>query len=144
MIGQDRILWENISGLMWYNHVELIILALTWTYLLVKPLLAALGFIKLSRSSESIERYKAHLVIKGYTHQKKIDFIVTFSPIVKNVKVHLLLAVIAVKGWSLFKLDVNNASYMAIWLKKLIWFFSLVIFLKEIHKYVIYINLSMG
>ena len=57
----------------------------------------------------SIDRYKAQLVAKGYTQQARIDFLDTFSPIVKLTIVRVLLAITAIKGSSLLRMDVNNA-----------------------------------
>ncbi|CAL9013928.1 unnamed protein product, partial [Prunus brigantina] len=64
--------------------------------------------IKLN-SDGSIERYKAHLVTKGFTQCEGINYTDTFAPIAKLITVHCLLTIAYVPNWPLHQMDVHNA-----------------------------------
>ena len=56
-----------------------------------------------------MDHLKAHLVAKGYNQQKGVDYLDTFSPVIRLATIHIVLTLATVKGWSLRQLDVKNA-----------------------------------
>ncbi|XP_022150391.1 uncharacterized protein LOC111018564 isoform X3 [Momordica charantia] len=52
-------------------------------------------------SDGTIDRYKARLVAQGYTQQKGLDYIETFSPFAKLVSVKVLLTIVVSLNWPL-------------------------------------------
>jgi len=61
------------------------------------------------KSYGTLDRYKAHLVAKGYTQLEGLDFLDTFAPIAKLTNLKLLLIVATANNLNLKQLDVNNA-----------------------------------
>lgn len=69
----------------------------TWSLVLYNPKYNLIGCTWVYRvkhkSDDSIDRFKTRLVAKGFNQQEGIDFIETFSPIVKPATICLILAV---------------------------------------------------
>lgn len=57
----------------------------------------------------TIEKYKARLVIKGYSQKKDIDFHETFSPVARSSTIRAVLSVAAKEKLSLAQFDVSTA-----------------------------------
>jgi hypothetical protein len=58
---------------------------------------------------DTVERYKARLVEKGYSQKEGIDFHEIFSPVFKSVSIRIVLALIALLDLELEQLDVKIA-----------------------------------
>ncbi|XP_075075634.1 uncharacterized protein LOC142162777 [Nicotiana tabacum] len=56
-----------------------------------------------------IERFKARLVVKGYSQQEGLDYQETFSPIVKMAIVRVVIALAAMNKWNIYQMNVYNA-----------------------------------
>jgi hypothetical protein len=57
---------------------------------------------------DKVERYKERLVEKGYSQKEGIDFHEIFSPVVKLVSIHVVLALVVLLDLELEKLDVKT------------------------------------
>nr|GEU89828.1 retrovirus-related Pol polyprotein from transposon TNT 1-94 [Tanacetum cinerariifolium] len=56
-----------------------------------------------------LDKYKARLVIRGFSQKEGLDYKHTFSPVAKAVTVRVLIAIATTKGCPLHQLDVNNS-----------------------------------
>ncbi|GJR10612.1 ribonuclease H-like domain-containing protein [Tanacetum coccineum] len=57
-------------------------------------------------SSDDIERYKARLVVKGYSQKEGLNYEETFSPVVKMVTVRCVLSLVVQNSWPCIHEDV--------------------------------------
>lgn len=63
---------------------------------------------KLNENRE-IDKCKARLVVKGYAQKHGIDNNEVFAPVTRWDTIHMVLAIAAQKGWTVFQLDVKSA-----------------------------------
>ena len=56
-----------------------------------------------------IDRLKARLVAEGYTQIYGLDYGDTFFPVAKITSVRLFLAIVVIRHWLLYQLDIKNA-----------------------------------
>ncbi|KAG7599745.1 Reverse transcriptase RNA-dependent DNA polymerase [Arabidopsis suecica] len=59
-------------------------------------------------SDGSLDKLKARLVAKRYDQEEGVDFVETFSPVVRTVTVKSVLHVAVTKKWNIKQLDVKN------------------------------------
>nr|CCI55442.1 PH01B031C15.25 [Phyllostachys edulis] len=62
-----------------------------------------------TKSDGSVERYKAHLVARGFQQAHGRDYDETFAPVARMATVHTLVVVAAVRSWTISQMDVKNA-----------------------------------
>ena len=67
-----------------------------------------MGFKTKRDSSWQIERYKARLVVKGYSQIEGIDFKETFSPVSTNDSFRVIMVIVAHFDLELHQMDVKT------------------------------------
>lgn len=61
------------------------------------------------KADGSIDKYKTCLVVKGYSQRPEVDFDNNFSPVLKAVKICVVLTLAVTNKWPILQLDMNNA-----------------------------------
>jgi hypothetical protein len=84
----------------------------TW-YLIPRPVgsNAVIGkwiFKHKFNSNDTLEWYKAHCVLRGFTQHPGADYDEIFSPVVKPATVRTVLSLIVSRSWPIHQLDVKN------------------------------------
>ncbi|CAI7770390.1 unnamed protein product [Closterium sp. NIES-53] len=109
LTGDDRDAWLTSREDEFQSHME----NETWTLTNLPPGRKALDctwVLRVKTDAEGkLERQKIRLVIKGFQQREGIEFQEVFAPVSKAPTLRLLLAVAAVCGWKVEKMDVKTA-----------------------------------
>ena len=60
-------------------------------------------------ADESMEKYKARFVEKGFSQKEGIDYEETFAPIAKYSSILIIISLAAEMGWHVHQMDVKTA-----------------------------------
>jgi hypothetical protein len=75
-------------------------------------------FMDKLHANGTLDRYKAHWVLRGFTQRPGVDYNETFSPVVKLATVHTVLATAVSCDWPIQQLNVKMLSSMALSLRQ--------------------------
>ena len=55
-----------------------------------------------------VDKYKARLVVKGYSQQYGVDYTEVFAPVARMETIRMVVAFAAQRGWTIYQLDVKS------------------------------------
>ena len=59
-------------------------------------------------TDDSIEKFKARFVAKGYAQKEGIDYEETFAPIARYTSIRSIISLVAQMGWEIHQMDVKT------------------------------------
>ena len=60
------------------------------------------------KANGTLDRYKARIVAKGFQQTLGVDFLDTFSPVIKASIISIILTIAVTRKWEIHHIDVNN------------------------------------
>lgn len=85
----------------------------TWTFLeppVGAPIIGCKWVFRIKRNSDdTIAHYKARFVAQGFQQTEGVDYSETFSPVVKQPTIRVVLFLALHFDWPIRQLDVSNA-----------------------------------
>lgn len=101
--------WTNAMG----EEYDTLMITETWDLVPpdddIQPLGCKWLFRTKLNADGSLDKLKACVVAKGYEQQEEIDYVETYSPVVRTATVRAVLHVATVKEWEIKQLDVKHA-----------------------------------
>jgi len=58
-------------------------------------------------ADDSVEKYKARFVAKGYAQKEMIDYEETFAPVARYISIRIVISLVAQMGWKIHQMDVK-------------------------------------
>lgn len=68
-----------------------------------------IGFKTKLNEDGNVDKYKARLVVKGYSQEEGIDYDEVFAPVARWDTIRIFLSVAAQRDWKVYQLDVKSA-----------------------------------
>lgn len=75
----------------------------------VKPITSGWVYKSKFHADGTLDKRKSRLVARGNQQEEGVDFVETYSPVVRTATIRSVLHVATVKGWDIKQLDVENA-----------------------------------
>ena len=61
------------------------------------------------KADGSLDKFKVRLVAKGFQQHASVDFLDTFSPVVKASTIQIIFTLVVAYNWDILQIDINNA-----------------------------------